>query len=147
MGKILDVTDVDNIPFTVAKPLVVDGTSKSHELSLAYVEASLPLLDPPLVLQEFVNHGKDLTLLQCIHANDWSISELILLSVQVGSYLKYILLVKLYGLSAGFHFLMLTHMTWETMMASFGFQGFPVLQTMQKMQMLTLVLQVKLLYW
>ncbi|KAF8728264.1 hypothetical protein HU200_018858 [Digitaria exilis] len=41
----------------VAKPLVVDGTSKSHELSLAYVEASLPLLDPPLVLQEFVNHG------------------------------------------------------------------------------------------
>jgi inositol-1,3,4-trisphosphate 5/6-kinase/inositol-tetrakisphosphate 1-kinase len=41
----------------VAKPLVVDGTSKSHELSLAYVEASLPSLDPPLVLQEFVNHG------------------------------------------------------------------------------------------
>ncbi|XP_066387089.1 inositol-tetrakisphosphate 1-kinase 1-like isoform X1 [Miscanthus floridulus] len=41
----------------VAKPLVADGTSKSHELSLAYVEASLPLLDPPLVLQEFVNHG------------------------------------------------------------------------------------------
>ncbi|CAN6299951.1 unnamed protein product [Urochloa humidicola] len=41
----------------VAKPLVVDGTSKSHELSLAYLEASLPLLDPPLVLQEFVNHG------------------------------------------------------------------------------------------
>lgn len=72
MGKILDAFDVDNIPFTVAKPLVVDGTSKSHELSLAYVEASLPLLDPPLVLQEFVNHGKDLTLLQCILANDWS---------------------------------------------------------------------------
>lgn len=44
--------------YTVAKPLVVDGTSKSHELSLAYDEASLSMLDPPLVLQEFVNHGK-----------------------------------------------------------------------------------------
>ncbi|KQJ96196.1 inositol-tetrakisphosphate 1-kinase 1 [Brachypodium distachyon] len=41
----------------VAKPLVVDGTSKSHELSLAYVDTSLSMLDPPLVLQEFVNHG------------------------------------------------------------------------------------------
>lgn len=41
----------------VAKPLVVDGTTKFHELSLAYVDTSLPLLDPPLVLQEFVNHG------------------------------------------------------------------------------------------
>ena len=59
-GKILYVSNVNNSPFAVAKPLVVDGTSKSHELSLAYVEASLPLLDPPLVLQEFVNHGKHL---------------------------------------------------------------------------------------
>jgi len=59
-GKILDVSNVNNTPFAVSKPLVVDGTSKSHELSLAYVEASLPLLDPPLVLQEFVNHGKHL---------------------------------------------------------------------------------------
>uniref|UniRef100_A0ACD5U5V6 Uncharacterized protein n=1 Tax=Avena sativa TaxID=4498 RepID=A0ACD5U5V6_AVESA len=41
----------------VAKPLVVDGTSKSHQLSLAYVDTSLSMLDPPLVLQEFVNHG------------------------------------------------------------------------------------------
>jgi hypothetical protein len=125
----------------VAKPLVVDGTSKSHELSLAYVEASLPSLDPPLVLQEFVNHGKYSIILLYTLANYWSILKLILLSVQVGSYLRYILLVKLYGLSVGFHFLMLTHMTWETMMASFGFQEFPVLQIMQKMQMLTLVLQ------
>ncbi|KAG8377424.1 hypothetical protein BUALT_Bualt08G0031500 [Buddleja alternifolia] len=37
----------------VAKPLV----AKSHELSLAYDEFSLQLLDPPLVLQEFINHG------------------------------------------------------------------------------------------
>ncbi|WOL03062.1 inositol-tetrakisphosphate 1-kinase 3 [Canna indica] len=41
----------------VAKPLVVDGSAKSHELSLAYDEYSLSKLDPPLVLQEFVNHG------------------------------------------------------------------------------------------
>ncbi|XP_050209009.1 inositol-tetrakisphosphate 1-kinase 4-like [Mercurialis annua] len=41
----------------VAKPLVVDGTAKSHELFLAYDEYSLSELEPPLVLQEFVNHG------------------------------------------------------------------------------------------
>ncbi|XP_062214727.1 inositol-tetrakisphosphate 1-kinase 3 isoform X4 [Phragmites australis] len=37
----------------VAKPLV----AKSHELSLAYDPSSLTKLEPPLVLQEFVNHG------------------------------------------------------------------------------------------
>ncbi|KAJ4962305.1 hypothetical protein NE237_022244 [Protea cynaroides] len=41
----------------VAKPLVVDGSAKSHELSLAYDQFSLSELEPPLVLQEFVNHG------------------------------------------------------------------------------------------
>ncbi|EEF40299.1 Inositol-tetrakisphosphate 1-kinase, putative [Ricinus communis] len=41
----------------VAKPLVVDGTAKSHELFLAYDEFSLSELEPPMVLQEFVNHG------------------------------------------------------------------------------------------
>uniref|UniRef100_A0A5B7AW60 Inositol-tetrakisphosphate 1-kinase n=2 Tax=Davidia involucrata TaxID=16924 RepID=A0A5B7AW60_DAVIN len=41
----------------VAKPLVVDGSAKSHELSLAYDQFSLEKLEPPLVLQEFVNHG------------------------------------------------------------------------------------------
>lgn len=41
----------------VAKPLVADGSAKSHELSLAYDQFSLSKLDPPLVLQEFVNHG------------------------------------------------------------------------------------------
>ncbi|CAN1284812.1 Inositol-tetrakisphosphate 1-kinase 2 [Linum perenne] len=41
----------------VAKPLLVDGTAKSHQLSLAYDEFSLSELEPPLVLQEFVNHG------------------------------------------------------------------------------------------
>ncbi|XVE95102.1 hypothetical protein REPUB_Repub02eG0067700 [Reevesia pubescens] len=41
----------------VAKPLVADGSAKSHELSLAYDQYSLQILEPPLVLQEFVNHG------------------------------------------------------------------------------------------
>lgn len=41
----------------VAKPLVVDGSAKSHELFLAYDQCALAELEPPLVLQEFVNHG------------------------------------------------------------------------------------------
>ncbi|GAV78805.1 Ins134_P3_kin domain-containing protein [Cephalotus follicularis] len=41
----------------VAKPLLVDGSAKSHELFLAYDQYSLSELEPPLVLQEFVNHG------------------------------------------------------------------------------------------
>ncbi|XP_013625706.1 PREDICTED: inositol-tetrakisphosphate 1-kinase 2-like isoform X1 [Brassica oleracea var. oleracea] len=41
----------------VAKPLLVDGTAKSHQLFLAYDCLSLAKLEPPLVLQEFVNHG------------------------------------------------------------------------------------------
>ncbi|KAL4335307.1 hypothetical protein GQ457_07G020870 [Hibiscus cannabinus] len=41
----------------VAKPLINDGSAKSHELSLAYDQYSLQKLEPPLVLQEFVNHG------------------------------------------------------------------------------------------
>ncbi|KAJ4716095.1 Inositol-tetrakisphosphate 1-kinase [Melia azedarach] len=41
----------------VAKPLVVDGSAKSHELFLAYDRFSLSELEPPMVLQEFVNHG------------------------------------------------------------------------------------------
>lgn len=43
--------------FSVAKPLISDGSTKSHELSLAYDQYSLQKLEPPLVLQEFVNHG------------------------------------------------------------------------------------------
>ena len=49
---------------SVAKPLVVDGSAKSHELFLAYDQFSLSELEPPLILQEFVNHG---ILLQWIH--------------------------------------------------------------------------------
>ncbi|KAJ4873254.1 Inositol-tetrakisphosphate 1-kinase 2 [Raphanus sativus] len=41
----------------VAKPLWIDGTAKSHQLFLAYDKRSLAELEPPLILQEFVNHG------------------------------------------------------------------------------------------
>ncbi len=36
---------------------MADGTAKSHAMSLAYDKYCLTELDPPLVLQEFVNHG------------------------------------------------------------------------------------------
>ncbi|GFQ07391.1 inositol-tetrakisphosphate 1-kinase 2 [Phtheirospermum japonicum] len=42
---------------SVVKPLVVDGSAKSHELFLAYDQFSLSELEAPVVLQEFVNHG------------------------------------------------------------------------------------------
>ncbi|KAL3621061.1 hypothetical protein CASFOL_035973 [Castilleja foliolosa] len=45
-----------NLPLVV-KPLVVDGSAKSHELFLAYDHFSLSELEAPVVLQEFVNHG------------------------------------------------------------------------------------------
>jgi inositol-1,3,4-trisphosphate 5/6-kinase/inositol-tetrakisphosphate 1-kinase len=41
----------------VAKPLVADGSAKAHAMSLAYDKSCLTQLDPPLMLQEFVNHG------------------------------------------------------------------------------------------
>ncbi|KAG0620929.1 hypothetical protein M758_4G255600 [Ceratodon purpureus] len=41
----------------VAKPLVADGSAKSHAMALIYDRFGLSCLDPPLVLQEFVNHG------------------------------------------------------------------------------------------
>lgn len=53
--------------FSVAKPLVVDGTAKSHQMFLAYDQFSLSELEPPLVLQEFVNHG---TMFQLMHENN-----------------------------------------------------------------------------
>jgi inositol-1,3,4-trisphosphate 5/6-kinase/inositol-tetrakisphosphate 1-kinase len=41
----------------IAKPLVADGSAKSHKMSLVYHGEGLRKLRPPLVLQEFVNHG------------------------------------------------------------------------------------------
>ncbi|KAL1534484.1 Inositol-tetrakisphosphate 1-kinase 3 [Salvia divinorum] len=41
----------------VVKPLVVDGSVKSHTLFLAYDHISLSELEAPMVLQEFINHS------------------------------------------------------------------------------------------
>uniref|UniRef100_A0A7N0ZTD7 Inositol-tetrakisphosphate 1-kinase n=1 Tax=Kalanchoe fedtschenkoi TaxID=63787 RepID=A0A7N0ZTD7_KALFE len=41
----------------IAKPLVADGSAKSHKMSLVFDEVALGKLKPPIVLQEFVNHG------------------------------------------------------------------------------------------
>ncbi|XP_020702327.1 inositol-tetrakisphosphate 1-kinase 3 isoform X2 [Dendrobium catenatum] len=56
-SAIPDAVSKAELTLPIAKPLVVDGTAKSHELSLAYDAFSLSKLDPPIVLQEFVNHG------------------------------------------------------------------------------------------
>ncbi|CAA0843266.1 Inositol-tetrakisphosphate 1-kinase 1 [Striga hermonthica] len=45
-----------NFP-VIAKPLVADGSAKSHKMSLVYNRDGLAKLKPPVVLQEFVNHG------------------------------------------------------------------------------------------
>ncbi|PKA66202.1 Inositol-tetrakisphosphate 1-kinase 1 [Apostasia shenzhenica] len=41
----------------IVKPLVADGSAKSHKMSLVYHRGELLKLKPPFVLQEFVNHG------------------------------------------------------------------------------------------
>lgn len=43
----------------IAKPLVADGSAGSHQMSLVFNEEGLRglKLNPPFVLQEFVNHG------------------------------------------------------------------------------------------
>ncbi|KAJ0111355.1 hypothetical protein Patl1_03536 [Pistacia atlantica] len=41
----------------IAKPLVADGSAKSHKMSLIFNHDGFNKLKPPIVLQEFVNHG------------------------------------------------------------------------------------------
>lgn len=41
----------------ISKPLVADGSAKSHKMLLVYNNDGLNKLKPPIVLQEFVNHG------------------------------------------------------------------------------------------
>ncbi|XP_022131251.1 inositol-tetrakisphosphate 1-kinase 1-like [Momordica charantia] len=41
----------------IAKPLVADGSAKSHKMALVFNHDGLNMLKPPIVLQEFVNHG------------------------------------------------------------------------------------------
>ncbi|KAE8684548.1 Inositol-tetrakisphosphate 1-kinase 3 [Hibiscus syriacus] len=98
----------------VAKPLVADGSAKSHELSLAYDQYSLQKLEPPLVLQEFVNHGG------------------VLFKVYiVGEAIK---VVRRFSLPD------VTKRELAKIKGVLGFHGFPVLQLLQMMQIWTLVL-------
>ncbi|XP_049395518.1 inositol-tetrakisphosphate 1-kinase 1-like [Solanum stenotomum] len=41
----------------IAKPLIAAGAANSHQLSLILNQNELTKLNPPIVLQEFVNHG------------------------------------------------------------------------------------------
>ncbi|VFQ63586.1 unnamed protein product [Cuscuta campestris] len=41
----------------MAKPLIADGSADSHHMFLVFNEEGLNGLKPPIVLQEFVNHG------------------------------------------------------------------------------------------
>ncbi|XP_044465213.1 inositol-tetrakisphosphate 1-kinase 1-like isoform X2 [Mangifera indica] len=41
----------------IAKPLVADGSAKSHKMALIFNHDGFNKLKPPIVLQEFVNHG------------------------------------------------------------------------------------------
>ncbi|KAI5659739.1 hypothetical protein M9H77_28532 [Catharanthus roseus] len=53
-----DPTVLQDLKFPViAKPLVADGSANSHQMSLVFNKEGLKGLNPPVVLQEFVNHG------------------------------------------------------------------------------------------
>ncbi|KAI4372387.1 hypothetical protein MLD38_010624 [Melastoma candidum] len=41
----------------IAKPLVADGSAKSHKMVLVFNAVGLNKLKPPIVLQQFINHG------------------------------------------------------------------------------------------
>jgi inositol-1,3,4-trisphosphate 5/6-kinase / inositol-tetrakisphosphate 1-kinase len=57
-GALADSGFVEALRFPIiAKPLVADGTARSHKMSLVFTRDGLQKLKPPLVLQEFVNHG------------------------------------------------------------------------------------------
>ncbi|TKY70034.1 Inositol-tetrakisphosphate 1-kinase 1 [Spatholobus suberectus] len=42
----------------IAKPLVADGSAKSHKMALVFNHDGLNELRPPIVVQEFVNHWR-----------------------------------------------------------------------------------------
>uniref|UniRef100_A0A1D1Z4V7 Inositol-tetrakisphosphate 1-kinase n=1 Tax=Anthurium amnicola TaxID=1678845 RepID=A0A1D1Z4V7_9ARAE len=58
LAALLDDGVLSTLRFPViSKPLVADGSAKSHKMALVYHRDALFKLKPPLVLQEFVNHG------------------------------------------------------------------------------------------
>ncbi|KAF1862851.1 hypothetical protein Lal_00040121 [Lupinus albus] len=55
---LLDEQAWETLKFPViAKPLVADGSAKSHKMALVFNRDAMNKLKPPIVLQEFVNHG------------------------------------------------------------------------------------------
>lgn len=55
-ASLFDSSNDFNFPL-IAKPLVADGTADSHNMALVFNKNGLKNLHPPLVLQDFVNHG------------------------------------------------------------------------------------------
>jgi len=56
--ELSDLKTLSGLKFhVIAKPLVADGSVVSHSMSLVFNYEGLKSLKPPLVLQEFVNHG------------------------------------------------------------------------------------------
>ncbi|QCD81905.1 inositol-tetrakisphosphate 1-kinase 1 [Vigna unguiculata] len=57
-ATLMDPQAGESLKFPViAKPLVADGSAKSHKMALVFTRDALDKLKPPIVLQEFVNHG------------------------------------------------------------------------------------------
>ncbi|CAI9775115.1 unnamed protein product [Fraxinus pennsylvanica] len=50
--------EIEGLKFPViAKPLVANGSANSHQMALVFNKEGLKGLKPPIILQEFVNHG------------------------------------------------------------------------------------------
>lgn len=52
----LNMSEKLNFP-VIAKPLLANSSDNAHEMSLVYSSHGLKKVKPPVVLQEFVNHG------------------------------------------------------------------------------------------
>ncbi|XP_074359746.1 inositol-tetrakisphosphate 1-kinase 1-like [Apium graveolens] len=53
-----DLSAFDDLKYPViAKPLLANASSKSHQMSLVFNNNGLKELEAPLILQQFVNHG------------------------------------------------------------------------------------------
>lgn len=57
-AELADATTFSGMSFPlIAKPIAADGSSGSHKMALVFNQDGLLKQSPPLVLQEFVNHG------------------------------------------------------------------------------------------
>ncbi|CAM6127372.1 unnamed protein product [Calypogeia fissa] len=58
IDELYNLPAIEGLKFPViAKPLVADGSAKSHAMFLIFNTEGLTKLKPPVVIQEFVNHG------------------------------------------------------------------------------------------